>query len=273
MLGLNASASGSAAAYAPWSAKATIVETSATIHPPQTSRAARADARPSGQTSKRNAVAPTNRTMPVKIPNRPMAYSAPTIASPPCWVSRRLARPSTFADAAPLPTVNVNAPRTGWESAEMTRQVTTYEPLSRFGTDALTAEPLPPGCFGDPTSTAVAARVVEADRAERGLDRFAEPEDDGCGDRASCAVALGVLLSSTACADAVPAVIPTSVSATNAAAASRTAGRRVRGRYMLTSAPRSTRVDRPGSSGRVSIQVMRSPTISVTCPVSLNAAV
>ncbi len=62
----------------------------------------------------------------------------PTTRLPPC------AARSWFASCAALPVAwftpmeNVNAPCTGWPSAEMTRHVVTYVPLPSFGTVTVT---------------------------------------------------------------------------------------------------------------------------------------
>src|SRR5262249_2013000 len=55
---------------------------------------------------------------------------------------------------APAPIWNVNAPCTGCESADTTRQVTTYPPAGRSGgTFSDTALPFPAGGYGSPLST------------------------------------------------------------------------------------------------------------------------
>ena len=60
-----------------------------------------------------------------KIATRSTAYTTPTVVLPPWFASRRLASASAFFTDPFAPTWNVNAPCTGCESAEMTRQVTT----------------------------------------------------------------------------------------------------------------------------------------------------
>ena len=48
----------------------------------------------------------------------------------------------------PVPTWNVKAPWTGWESADTTRHATTYAPVGSVGTSVATTDPVPPGCAG-----------------------------------------------------------------------------------------------------------------------------
>ena len=56
---------------------------------------------------------------------RSTAYTTPTAVLP-LWFDRsRAASPLAFFTVAVAPTWNVNAPSTGWVSAEITRQVTT----------------------------------------------------------------------------------------------------------------------------------------------------
>ena len=74
--------------------------------------------------------------MPANAAPRANAKSTPTALLPPPCASSFAASASAFCDE--FPTVNVNPPCTGWESAEMTRHVTTYAPVSRCGRLAAT---------------------------------------------------------------------------------------------------------------------------------------
>ena len=86
---------------------------------------------------------------------RSIPYTTPTVLLPPVLARSELATPCAFflLSVARVPTWNVNAPSTGCESAEMTRQVTTYVPSSSSGSETATSLCVPPGCSGDPVTT------------------------------------------------------------------------------------------------------------------------
>ncbi len=69
--------------------------------------------------------------MPANEAARAIAKTTPTVRLPACAASSFAASASTLPDERP--TANVNAPCTGWESAEITCHVTTYAPSSRCG--------------------------------------------------------------------------------------------------------------------------------------------
>ena len=146
---------------------------------PTRSAAARRSSRPRGHTAARNTTPPMSRASAAKSTARSIPYTTPTVVLPPVRRQERVGDASAFflLSVALAPTWNVNAPSTGCESAEMTRQVTTYVPSSSFGNDdrdlALRA---PFGCSGDPVTTRSRSRREHADAAERDLDRFVEAQ-------------------------------------------------------------------------------------------------
>ena len=104
------------------------VVTATPIQPPHTTRAARRSSRPRGNTSdEEHDAADEQRERAEQHGAVDRVDHADGRAPALVGEQRRLASPSAFfsLSVAFAPTWNVNAPSTGWESAEMTRQVTT----------------------------------------------------------------------------------------------------------------------------------------------------
>ena len=101
------------------------VATATPIQPPQTIHCARRESRPAGNTTDRNTMPPMSSASVAKSATRSIAYTTPTVVLPPWLASSRFASASASFTDPFAPTWNVNAPCTGCESAEMTRQVTT----------------------------------------------------------------------------------------------------------------------------------------------------
>src|SRR5205085_12426172 len=114
----------------------------------------------------------------------------------------------------------VNAPRTGWPSAEMTRQKTRYQPSaerfsgasSSYGFDA-------DRCTGPSTCRCAAASVTET-TAKRGSTTSSQTRRSWAGGVSTSALAVGNVFSSAACAQAL-AGSASAAAATNATASVR----------------------------------------------------
>src|SRR3954451_3787090 len=66
------------------------------------------------------------------------------------------------------PTANVNAPRTGWPSTEMTRQTTRYQPCGRWRNGTSSSLALPADRLGEPAVSECAPASVTDTIAKRG---------------------------------------------------------------------------------------------------------
>ena len=76
------------------------------------------------------------------------------------------------------PTANVNAPRTGWPSAEITRQITRYQPGGSFWSGSTSVCGAPGWRAGDPLVTCWPVHVGHRDDREARLDRLRVGERD-----------------------------------------------------------------------------------------------
>ena len=104
-------------AYGPWSASTSSVPPSSAPTPHQTNRRPRRLRGPSGHSSSSTQAPPNATASPANAITRPTASSPPTAAlTPRCAVS---------TTALGVPIENENAPATGCESADTTRQATT----------------------------------------------------------------------------------------------------------------------------------------------------
>src|SRR6185437_4486296 len=131
--------------YGLWSSSPSSVAANRPKELAMTSRPAPGRLPPSGQQMIRNATAPPSSAKhryasPRTTVYRPLTSGSDAGRTAPTWV------------ALAAPTENVNAPLTGWVSAEMTCQTAVYVPSPRLGR-RLTAISSPEMCLVGPTST------------------------------------------------------------------------------------------------------------------------
>ncbi len=104
-----------------------------------------------------------------------------------------------------LPTEKVNAPDTGWESAETAFHATTYEPSASVGTSAAIVD-LPPLWVIDPTDTAVPSPATTRIESGNASTPSLNVSVIWFGDVGNTAPAVGLLDTSSAWALAAPHV-------------------------------------------------------------------
>src|SRR5436190_6598607 len=100
------------------------------------------------------------------------------------------------------PIANVNAPRTGWPSAEMTRQKTRYQPSARWRTGTTSCAELAGDVVGGPDVCWWPAASVTETLARRGSVRSEYVSRTASGDWLTVVLASGLVRRRAACAHA-----------------------------------------------------------------------
>ncbi len=189
------------APYGPWTSNSPTAAASVTPHPAHSSRRGPSCRSPAGQSASRKKPAPSRTDKPAKAPKRTTPASTLTAAEP-LLVDTDAAALASGA----TPTPKKKLPETGWLSAEMTCQLTTYVPRPRSAdSPATTWLPVCPWRTSPASTRWPVGEMTVIERASVVTDSLkASVTCDGGTVRV--APATGSLRSSTACADAGPAV-------------------------------------------------------------------